>query len=75
MSTDRTQYILSLIEQDISVLEAQRADIIERFLSGSSWSERDVNHGQLMALAKVQGRLRAMIESQSWYATNALEVA
>ena len=64
MSTNSdTQYILSLVLQDISILEAQRADIIERFLSGASWSERDINHGQLLALAKVRGRLEAIVES------------
>src|SRR4029077_16585981 len=60
-SENTTQYILDLVKQDISILEAQRIDIIERFISGSSWSERDINHGQLLALAKVRGRLEAML--------------
>jgi len=51
-------YILSLVEQDISILESQRIDILER-------SGRDINHGQLLALAKLKGRLGAMIEAQS----------
>jgi hypothetical protein len=65
-ANNTTQYILELVEQDISILESQRADIIERFISGSSWSERDVNHGQLLALNKMRGRLQAMIEVASW---------
>jgi hypothetical protein len=59
------QYILSLVLQDISVLEAQRLDIIERFISGASWSERDINHGQLLALSKVRGRLEAMLKLEA----------
>jgi hypothetical protein len=65
-ATNTTQYILDLVKQDISILESQREDILERFISGASWSERDVNHGQLLALAKVRGRLEAMIKVQSW---------
>jgi hypothetical protein len=62
-SENTIQYILSLVEQDISILEAQREDIIDRFISSGSWAERDINHGQLLALGKVRGRLEAMLES------------
>jgi hypothetical protein len=60
------QYILELVEQDISILEAHRADIIDRFITTGSWIERDINHGQLLALAKVRGRLEAMIGVPDW---------
>jgi hypothetical protein len=52
------EYILSLVLQDISVLKSRRVDLIE---GRADWSEIDVNHGQLLALAKVRGRLEAML--------------
>jgi hypothetical protein len=64
-SLNTLKYVLSLVEQDISILEAQRIDIIDRFLTSASWTERDINHGKLLALAKVKGRLEAMIEGEA----------
>lgn len=61
------EYILSLVEQDISILKTQRLDLIERYRAGGNdMSERDINHGQLLALSKIKGRLEAMLEIQSW---------
>jgi hypothetical protein len=57
------QYILELVLQDISILEAQHESLQSEFISDYDyWMKRDVNHGQLLALAKVRGRLEAMLE-------------
>ena len=58
------QYLLDLVKAELAALDAERETLCDAFIATGNWRNRDVNFGETLALAKIRGRLEAIIESQ-----------